>query len=146
MKLFKTVLGILVIIMLLFSPLYSSEKSGTFVNIHNVFDKLVHFNFVRFDHGIEGYAHVPATQHGGGINPKETLTSRNREPGEYAIRFWRTEEFEYTKIFFISKGLKEINITLDPNNADPIKLECDCSIEKVKSKKYRFGVYKLTSN
>jgi hypothetical protein len=152
MTLFKTVLGILIIAVLLFSPLYASEKSGTNVAMYNASDELLLFDFVRFDHGIPGYENVPVTQYGGGINSKETLTSKNREPGKYALRIFKYKrydgdtEFDFGKTLFIVKGVKEINIKLDPDSDNPVKLECDCSIKKIDPKDYKYEVYEFTPN
>jgi hypothetical protein len=147
MKLFKTVLSVLIIAGLLFSPLYGAQKSGTTVNMNNDSNKLVIFEFVRLDHGIPGYAHVPSVQHGGGINPKSTLTSTNKEPGKYGIRIYGSsaaqERYEFKKAFIIRSDVKEINIKLDPTSTEQIKFECDCTIKENLNKEYNYTVYEF---
>ena len=150
MKLFKTVLSVLTIVGLLFSPLYGAEKSKTTVNMYNDYSKLILFKFVRFDHGIPGYSHMPATQHGGGINPKSTLASTGRDPGKYGIKIYDLssdeDDYDFRKVFFIRAGVKEINIKLDPTNEKPIKFECDYSIKEILNKEYNYTMYEFSPN
>jgi len=115
---------------------WPAETLVTSVEIHNSTNKYTRFDFVRFDHGIPGQI-GPATQYGGGAEPKETMLSENREPGMYGIRFWRyipheqpaKKDFDFRSIFFIRPGVKKITIKLDPTNSTPIQFGCDCKIK-----------------
>lgn len=150
MSIFKTILGSLIIVGLLFSSLYGIEKLGTTVNMSSEHDKLMFFEFVRFDHGIPGYSHVPSVQYGGGINPKATLTSMGRSPGKYGIRIHNAnpseDDYDFRKVFFIRSGVKEINIKLDPTGTEQIKFECDCTIKETLNKKYNCIIYEFLPN